>query len=59
MSATNSAFIDVSLVKHFTKLRARAISVALTALSYNDDGTVTDQSGEHLGNIYDELHKSN
>jgi hypothetical protein len=24
-----------------------------------DDGTVTDQCGEHLGNIYDELHKSN
>jgi hypothetical protein len=24
-----------------------------------DDGTVTDERGEHLGNIYDELHKRN
>ena len=22
-----------------------------------DDGTVTDELGEHLGNIYDEIHK--
>ena len=36
------------------KLRPRAIFVLRIASSY-DDGTITDEYGEHLGNIYDEL----
>jgi hypothetical protein len=37
------------------KLSARAIFVLRIALSYYDDGMVTDERGDVLGNIYDEI----
>jgi hypothetical protein len=53
-SAIGSASSTGSSEGRFMKLRPRAIFVLRIASSF-DDGTITDEHGEHLGNIYDEL----